>query len=34
MKTLLRGQLVADDGRVVGKPGYGQFLPRETTRRA
>jgi dihydropyrimidinase len=33
IKTLLRGQLVADEGRVVGAPGMGQFLPRETTRR-
>jgi dihydropyrimidinase len=34
VKTLLRGELVADDGRIVGKPGYGQFLARETTGRA
>ena len=33
VKTLLRGEVVADDGRIVGKPGQGQFLPRETTRR-
>jgi dihydropyrimidinase len=33
IKTLLRGQLIADAGRVVGAPGMGQFLPRETTRR-
>jgi len=33
VKTLLRGKVVADDGRIVGKPGMGQFLPRETTRR-
>jgi dihydropyrimidinase len=32
IKTLVRGVVVADDGRVVGKPGFGQFLPRETTR--
>ena len=34
VKTLLRGEVVVDDGRIVGKPGRGQFLPRETTRRA
>jgi len=25
--TLVRGQIVADDGNVVGKPGYGEFIP-------
>jgi dihydropyrimidinase len=34
IKTLVRGELVADDGRIVGAPGFGQFLPRETARRA
>src|SRR6204780_2810161 len=32
VKTLLRGALVVDDGRVVGAPGMGQFQPRHTTR--
>ena len=34
VKTLLRGEVVVDEGRIVGKPGQGQFLARETTRRA
>lgn len=29
MKTFVRGELVADDGAVVGDPGHGQFLERE-----
>jgi dihydropyrimidinase len=33
IKTLVRGEVVADDGRIVGAPGFGQFLPRETSRR-
>jgi dihydropyrimidinase len=33
VKTLLRGEVVVDDGRIMGKPGQGQFLARETTRR-
>jgi dihydropyrimidinase len=33
VKTLLRGELIADEGRIVGAPGFGQFLPRETTER-
>ena len=33
VKTLVRGKVVAEDGEVVGAPGFGQFLPRETTRR-
>lgn len=28
-KTFVRGQLVADDGEVVGEPGYGQFVERD-----
>jgi dihydropyrimidinase len=31
VKTLLRGQVIVDDGRTVAEPGYGQFLPRATT---
>ena len=27
IKTLLRGELIADEGRIVGAPGMGQFLP-------
>ncbi len=33
IKTLVRGALVVEDGRVIGRLGFGQFLPRETTRR-
>lgn len=25
--TLVRGQVIADNGNVVGKPGYGKFIP-------
>ncbi|ADJ16574.1 D-hydantoinase [Halalkalicoccus jeotgali B3] len=28
-RTYLRGELVATDGEVVGKPGYGEFVRRE-----
>jgi dihydropyrimidinase len=28
-KTFVRGELVADDGEVVGEPGHGHFLERE-----
>ncbi len=28
VKTLLRGNLVAENGRAVGEPGYGQFVAR------
>mgnify|MGYP000032257870 FL=1 len=28
-KTFVRGELIAEDGEVVGEPGYGQFLERE-----
>jgi allantoinase len=26
MKTFLRGQMVFDEGKVIGKPGYGQWI--------
>ena len=32
VKTLVRGMLVADNGRVVGTPGFGQFQSRQTSR--
>ena len=32
IKTLVRGVVVTDSGRVVGARGFGQFLPRETSR--
>jgi dihydropyrimidinase len=32
IKTLVRGVVVADNGCVVGARGFGQFLPRETSR--
>lgn len=28
-KTFLRGELIADDGEVVGEPGYGEYVHRE-----
>ncbi|ELY86226.1 dihydroorotase [Natrialba taiwanensis] len=28
-KTLVRGETVADDGKVVGEPGHGQFVERK-----
>ena len=28
VKTLLRGAIVAENGKPVGKPGYGQFVSR------
>jgi dihydropyrimidinase len=28
-KTFSRGELVADDGEIVGAPGHGEFVPRE-----
>jgi allantoinase len=28
-KTILRGQVVFEDGEVVGQPGVGQFVPRQ-----
>jgi dihydroorotase (multifunctional complex type) len=27
LRTYLRGRLIADDGKVVGEPGFGAFLP-------
>ena len=30
--TIVRGQVVARDGRVQVEPGYGKFLPRRTAR--
>jgi dihydropyrimidinase len=32
IKTLVRGVVVTDSGRVGGSRGFGQFLPRETSR--
>jgi dihydropyrimidinase len=34
VETLLRGTLVTDSGQIVGKPGMGQFQPRQTTQSA
>jgi dihydropyrimidinase len=34
IKTLLRGTLVADNGEVIGAPGFGQFQVRQTTQSA
>jgi dihydropyrimidinase len=28
-KTLVRGEIVADDGEIVAEPGHGRFLERE-----
>lgn len=28
-KTFVRGELIADDGEIVGEPGYGRFVDRE-----
>jgi hypothetical protein len=28
MMTILRGAIIAENGRPVGEPGYGQFIPR------
>jgi len=28
-KTFVRGELVADDGEIVGEPGHGQFVERD-----
>jgi len=28
-KTFVRGNLVADDGKIISEPGYGQFVSRE-----
>jgi len=27
IRTILRGKTVMEDGKVVGKPGDGQFVP-------
>lgn len=27
--TLVRGEVIADDGEVIGEPGYGEFIKRE-----
>jgi len=31
VKTLVRGEVIAEDGKVVAKPGYGKFIPRNTS---
>ena len=31
VKTLVRGEVVAEDGKVVAKPGYGKFIPRNVS---
>lgn len=31
VKTLVRGEIIAEDGKVVAKPGYGKFIPRNTS---
>ncbi|MGA2792064.1 MAG: dihydropyrimidinase [Roseiarcus sp.] len=31
IKTLVRGVVVVDDDRVIGEPGFGRFVPRETS---
>lgn len=31
VKTLVRGEVVAEDGKVVVKPGYGKFIPRKAS---
>lgn len=28
-KTYLRGELIADEGKIVGEPGYGEFIDRD-----
>jgi len=28
VRTIVRGETVMEDGKIVGKPGYGQYLPR------
>ena len=27
--VMVRGQIVAENGKVVGKPGFGQYIPRQ-----
>tara|TARA_B000000475_G_scaffold125217_1_gene101193 strand:+ start:597 stop:821 length:225 start_codon:yes stop_codon:yes gene_type:complete len=29
VKTIVRGTVVAEDFEVIGKPGYGNFVPRK-----
>ena len=29
VKTIVRGTIVAEDFEVIGKPGYGNFVPRK-----
>ena len=29
VKTIVRGEVVFDDGQLVGEPGYGQFVKRQ-----
>jgi len=29
VKTIVRGELVADDFEVIGKPGYGKLVERK-----
>ena len=31
VKTLVRGEVIAEDGKVVAKPGYGKFIPRKAS---
>lgn len=31
VKTLVRGEVIAEDGKVVAKPGYGKFIPRNAS---
>jgi dihydroorotase-like cyclic amidohydrolase len=26
--TMVRGEVIVKDGQVIGKPGYGKFIPR------
>ncbi|MBI3964379.1 MAG: amidohydrolase family protein [Chloroflexi bacterium] len=34
VQTIVRGQVVMNDGQIVGQPGHGRYLPRLATRRA
>ena len=29
VKTIVRGQIIAEDFQVIGKPGYGKLVPRK-----
>jgi dihydropyrimidinase len=31
--TIVRGEIVAENGEIVGKTGYGRFVPTTTRRR-